>query len=84
MWYPASKTLAEKAAWKFAEENGLDVVVVNPGTVLGPMIPPTINASMAMFRRLLEGKHIAFAYTIVNNVLLAKVGQYLIFFYSFI
>nr|CAB3497687.1 unnamed protein product [Digitaria exilis] len=59
VWYPASKTLAEKAAWKFAEENGLDVVVVNPGTVLGPMIPPTINASMAMFRSLLEGKHIA-------------------------
>ncbi|WVZ61042.1 hypothetical protein U9M48_010974 [Paspalum notatum var. saurae] len=55
VWYPASKTLAEKAAWKFAEENGLDVVVVNPGTVLGPMIPPTINASMAMFRRLLQG-----------------------------
>ncbi|CAN6314699.1 unnamed protein product [Urochloa humidicola] len=55
VWYPASKTLAEKAAWKFAEEHGLDVVVVNPGTVLGPMIPPTINASMAMFRRLLEG-----------------------------
>ncbi|VAI38985.1 unnamed protein product [Triticum turgidum subsp. durum] len=55
VWYPASKTLAEKAAWKFAEENGLDVVVVNPGTVLGPMIPPRINASMAMFLRLLEG-----------------------------
>ncbi|XP_062212831.1 phenylacetaldehyde reductase-like [Phragmites australis] len=55
VWYPASKTLAEKAAWKFAEENGLDVVVVNPGTVLGPMIQPTINASMAMFLRLLEG-----------------------------
>ncbi|KAF7061877.1 hypothetical protein CFC21_068534 [Triticum aestivum] len=55
VWYPASKTLAEKAAWKFAEENGLDVVVVNPGTVLGPMIPPRINASMTMFLRLLEG-----------------------------
>ncbi|GJN22874.1 hypothetical protein PR202_gb10478 [Eleusine coracana subsp. coracana] len=55
VWYPASKALAEKAAWKFAEENGLDVVAVNPGTVLGPMIPPTINASMAMFLRLLEG-----------------------------
>ncbi|KAL6638135.1 hypothetical protein ACP70R_025707 [Stipagrostis hirtigluma subsp. patula] len=55
VWYPLSKTLAEKAAWKFAEENGLDVVVVNPGTVMGPMIPPSINASMAMFLRLLEG-----------------------------
>lgn len=55
VWYPASKTLAEKAAWKFAEENELDVVVVNPGTVLGLMIPPTVNASMAMFLHLLEG-----------------------------
>jgi nucleoside-diphosphate-sugar epimerase len=41
--------------WKFAEENGLYVVVVNPGTVLGLMIQPTINASMAMFLRLLQG-----------------------------
>ncbi|XP_040378813.1 phenylacetaldehyde reductase [Oryza brachyantha] len=55
VWYPASKTLAEKAAWKFAEENGMDVVVVNPGTVMGPIIPPRINASMAILVRLLEG-----------------------------
>lgn len=55
IWYPASKTLAEKAAWEFAKENGLDVVVVNPGTVMGPVIPPSINASMAMLVRLLEG-----------------------------
>jgi hypothetical protein len=31
------------------------VVAVNPGTVLGEMIPPRLNASMAMFLRLLEG-----------------------------
>lgn len=55
IWYPASKTLAEKVAWEFAKENGLDVVVVNPGTVMGPVIPPSINASMAMLLRLLEG-----------------------------
>ena len=35
------------------------MVVVNPGTVLGEMIPPRINASMAMFLRLLEGTCIA-------------------------
>ncbi|GFP84238.1 cinnamoyl-coa reductase 1 [Phtheirospermum japonicum] len=55
VWYPLSKTLAEKAAWKFAEENSLDIVVVNPGTVMGPMIPPAINASMLMILRLLQG-----------------------------
>ncbi|XP_057782584.1 phenylacetaldehyde reductase-like [Salvia miltiorrhiza] len=55
VWYPLSKTMAEKAAWKFAEENGLDIVVVNPGTVMGPIIPPAINASMLMLLRLLQG-----------------------------
>lgn len=55
LWYPLSKTLAEKAAWEFAEQKGLDVVVVNPGTVMGPVIPPTLNASMVMLLRLLQG-----------------------------
>ncbi|KAG8633845.1 hypothetical protein MANES_18G141900v8 [Manihot esculenta] len=55
LWYPLSKTLAEKAAWGFAKEKGLDVVVVNPGTVMGPVIPPTLNASMLMLLRLLQG-----------------------------
>ncbi|KAL5662953.1 hypothetical protein ACJX0J_023061, partial [Zea mays] len=55
VWYPVSKTLAEKAAWRFAEENGLDVVVVNPMSVLGQIIPPTINSSMSVLLRLLQG-----------------------------
>lgn len=56
MWYPLSKTLAEKAAWDFAKETGLDVVVVNPGNVVGPVIAPRLNASMIMFVRLLQGR----------------------------
>lgn len=55
LWYPLSKTLAEKSAWDFAKEKGLDVVVVNPGTVMGPVIPPRLNASMLMLVRLLQG-----------------------------
>lgn len=27
-----SKTLAEKAAWKFSEEKGMDMVTINPDT----------------------------------------------------
>ncbi|KAJ9167449.1 hypothetical protein P3X46_022101 [Hevea brasiliensis] len=55
LWYPLSKTLAEKVAWEFSKEKGLDVVVVNPGTVMGPVIPPTLNASMLILVRLLQG-----------------------------
>ncbi|PAN44338.1 hypothetical protein PAHAL_9G035800 [Panicum hallii] len=55
LWYSVSKTLAEKVAWKFAEENGLDVVVVNPSCVMGPIIPATINSSMSVLLRLLQG-----------------------------
>nr|CAB3497685.1 unnamed protein product [Digitaria exilis] len=51
LWYSASKTLAEEAAWKFAEEKGLDVVTLNPGAVLGPIIPPTISSSMSVLQR---------------------------------
>ncbi|OWM66671.1 cinnamoyl-CoA reductase 1-like [Punica granatum] len=55
LWYSLSKTLAEKAAWDFAQEEGLDVVVVNPGSVMGPVIPPRLNASMLQLVRLLQG-----------------------------
>ncbi|KAM1974178.1 hypothetical protein ACFX15_039112 [Malus domestica] len=39
LWYPLSKTLAEEAAWKFAEENGINLVAVNPGMVVSRSIP---------------------------------------------
>ncbi|KAF7296278.1 hypothetical protein HMN09_01097100 [Mycena chlorophos] len=55
--YRASKTLAERAAWKFAEDHkseiGWDLVCLNPPLVLGPVIheiasPSALNTSMAM------------------------------------
>ncbi|MCO5569054.1 hypothetical protein L7F22_022760 [Adiantum nelumboides] len=55
LWYSVSKVLAEMAAWKLAEELGLDVVVINPATVLGPMLQPTLNASLLLFVNLLKG-----------------------------
>ncbi|MCD9639309.1 hypothetical protein HAX54_023739 [Datura stramonium] len=54
-WYPVSKTLAEKAAWDFAEKNGLDVVAINPATCLGQLLQPGLNASCAVLRQLLQG-----------------------------
>lgn len=54
-WYPVSKTLAEKAAWEFAEKNGLDVVAINPATCLDQLLQPGLNASCAVLQQLLQG-----------------------------
>ncbi|KAK4841787.1 hypothetical protein QYF36_010539 [Acer negundo] len=36
--YMLGKTLAEEAAWKFSEENRIDMVAINPGMVIGPLL----------------------------------------------
>ncbi|KAL0387926.1 UNVERIFIED_CONTAM: Tetraketide alpha-pyrone reductase 1 [Sesamum radiatum] len=48
-WYVLSKTLAEEAALKFAEENGMDLVVINPAFVIGPLLQPTLNVTSDSF-----------------------------------
>ncbi|KAI7982387.1 Tetraketide alpha-pyrone reductase 1 [Camellia lanceoleosa] len=55
LWYSVSKNLAEKAAWEFAKEKDLNMVVVIPGAVFGPILPPTINSNMSVLLRLLQG-----------------------------
>ncbi|KAI3796458.1 hypothetical protein L1987_39129 [Smallanthus sonchifolius] len=37
------KTLAEDAAAKFTKQNGLELVVINPGYVIGPFFQPTLS-----------------------------------------
>lgn len=55
LWYPLSKLWAEKAAWDVAAEKGVEVAVVNPATVLGPVLPPILNSSMAAILGILQG-----------------------------
>ncbi|KAL6311829.1 hypothetical protein AAG906_025789 [Vitis piasezkii] len=43
-WYVLSKTLAEEAAWKFSKENGIDMVTINPGWVIGAQTFPNISS----------------------------------------
>jgi nucleoside-diphosphate-sugar epimerase len=55
LWYNVSKTLAEKSAWEFAEKEGLQLVVLNPGTTLGPFFTPSVNTSLNILLQLLRG-----------------------------
>jgi len=55
--YAKSKTLAERAAWDFiAREGGtLELSVVNPVGVFGPVLGPDISTSIQIIQRLMEG-----------------------------
>ncbi|WP_459546740.1 SDR family oxidoreductase [Nocardia sp. X0981] len=57
--YQRSKTLAERAAWDFVAAlpagRGLELVVVNPGMVLGPLLSSRTSTSHEPIRRLLAG-----------------------------
>ncbi|TXG52196.1 hypothetical protein EZV62_021365 [Acer yangbiense] len=44
--YFVSKSLAEKAAWKFAEENNIDFISVIPPLVVGPFLMPSMPPSL--------------------------------------
>jgi dihydroflavonol-4-reductase len=55
--YVKSKTLAERAAWGFiAREGGsLELSVVNPVAVLGPVLGPDYSTSIALVKRMMDG-----------------------------
>ncbi|HZZ63227.1 MAG TPA: aldehyde reductase [Roseiarcus sp.] len=54
--YAKSKTLAERAAWDFvAREGGLELSVVNPVGVFGPVLGPDVSTSITIVRRLMDG-----------------------------
>lgn len=55
--YTKSKTLAERAAWDFiAREGGaLELAVVNPVGVLGPVLGMDFSTSILIVKRLLDG-----------------------------
>ena len=55
--YIKSKTLAERAAWDFiAREGGaLELAVVNPVGVFGPVLGPDYSSSIQIVQRLMEG-----------------------------
>ncbi|KAI9114532.1 hypothetical protein K1719_014230 [Acacia pycnantha] len=56
LWYALSKTLAEEAAWKFTKENNIDMVTINPATVIGPLLQQTLPISVAGILKIINGQ----------------------------
>ncbi|XP_074309465.1 tetraketide alpha-pyrone reductase 2-like [Silene latifolia] len=55
LWYAYAKTMAEKAAWDVAKNNGLDLVVVNPSFVVGPVLSPQPTSTLDLILSITKG-----------------------------
>nr|ACB45309.2 cinnamoyl CoA reductase [Leucaena leucocephala] len=80
-WYCYGKAVAEQAAWDEAKARGVDLVVVNPVLVLGPLLQTTMNASTIHILKYLTGSAKTYAnatqaYVHVKDVALAHVLVY--------
>jgi dihydroflavonol-4-reductase len=55
--YDRAKTIAERAAWAWlaAEGGGVELVTVNPGLVLGPVLGSDFSASIEAIKKLMDG-----------------------------
>jgi nucleoside-diphosphate-sugar epimerase len=56
--YAKSKTLAERAAWEYIKTEGgdLELAVVNPVGVFGPVLSPDFATSVELVSRLIKGQ----------------------------
>uniref|UniRef100_A0A7N0TC19 cinnamoyl-CoA reductase n=1 Tax=Kalanchoe fedtschenkoi TaxID=63787 RepID=A0A7N0TC19_KALFE len=80
-WYCYGKTVAEQTAWKVAKEKGVDLVVINPMLVVGPLLQSTVNASTVHILKYLTGSAKTYAnsvqgYVHVKDVALAHLLVY--------
>ncbi|PON74297.1 Hopanoid-associated sugar epimerase [Parasponia andersonii] len=79
-WYILSKTLAEEAACNFAKENGIDLVTINPGIVIGPLLQPTLNSSAGLILYKINGPqsspNVVHMFVDVRDVALAHIQAF--------
>ena len=56
--YIKAKTIAERAAWDFAERegHGLELAVVNPVGIFGPVLGPRLPGAAGIVKAMLEGE----------------------------
>jgi nucleoside-diphosphate-sugar epimerase len=55
--YVKSKVIAERSAWNFisTEGRGLELSVVNPAGIFGPILAPDYSSSIELIKRLMSG-----------------------------
>jgi nucleoside-diphosphate-sugar epimerase len=54
--YVKSKTLAERDAWEFAAANDVELTVINPVGIFGPVLGADLAASIQIVKGLLDGR----------------------------
>lgn len=60
LWYAFAKTLAEREAWRMAAERGVDLVVVNPSFVVGPLLAPQPTSTLLVILSIVKGGALVF------------------------
>ncbi|KAI3931980.1 hypothetical protein MKW98_012390 [Papaver atlanticum] len=82
IWYPLSKTLAEKAAWEYCKENGISLATILPSFVIGPSLPREICSTLSDVIGLLKGEterfhwHGRMGYVHIDDVALCHILAY--------
>nr|AFK47425.1 unknown [Lotus japonicus] len=78
-WYTLSKTMAEDTAWKFAKENKIDMVVILPSMVVGPLLRPEVNFSVEPVLNIINGvpfPNLSIGWVDVKDVAKAHIQAY--------
>ncbi|XP_077243933.1 tetraketide alpha-pyrone reductase 2-like isoform X2 [Tasmannia lanceolata] len=68
LWYAYAKTSGEKEAWRVAKESGIDLVVVNPSFVVGPLIAPQPTSTLFTLLDIMKGERGIYPNTTVGFV----------------
>ncbi|KAG4384885.1 hypothetical protein GLYMA_13G355600v4 [Glycine max] len=81
-WYAMAKTQAERAAWEYCIENGINLVTVLPSFIIGPSLPPNLCSTASDVLGLLKGETKRFqllgrmGYVHIDDVALCQILVY--------